>query len=162
MAELMCKCAYKNCQHEPCEFPQGEAVKMGKRWMHSDCAEMYECITKTRDLYYEEISKTVVMSNLVHTIQNIVEKKKVDPRFLYFALEFAVNNHIPVKSPYSLHYLVDNNRIKELWKKKQSELEAKKVKEELAEIDPLPQIKNNTFSYSAEKTTGFGKIFGGT
>ena len=114
MADKVYKCAFKHCQHEPCEVSQGEAVKMGTRYMHKDCAEKSEYIQKTRDLYFEKISNTVVMKQLVSVLNNLVVKKNVDPKFLYFAVDFAVSNKIPIKSPYGLHYLIDNNRIKEM------------------------------------------------
>ena len=65
MADKVYKCAFKHCQHEPCEVSQGEAVKIGARYMHKDCAEKSKYIQKTRDLYFEKISNTVVMKQLV-------------------------------------------------------------------------------------------------
>ena len=96
MADKVYKCAFKHCQHEPCEVSQGEAVKMGTRYMHKDCAEKSEYIQKTRDLYFEKISNTVVMKQLVSVLNNLVVKKNVDPKFLYFAVDFAVSNKIPI------------------------------------------------------------------
>lgn len=161
MADKVYKCAFKHCQHKPCEVPQGEAVKVGNRYMHKDCAEKSEYIQKTRDLYFEKVSNTVVMKQLVNVLNNLVIKKNVDPKFLYFAVDFAISNKIPIKSPYSLHYLVDNNRIKEMWNKKKAAEVANQIREEAENFEPAHQIMNNSFKYSINKDTGFGGIFGG-
>lgn len=161
MADKVYKCAFKHCQHEPCEVSQGEAVKVGNRYMHKDCAEKSEYIQKTRDLYFEKISNTVVMKQLVSVLNNLVVKKNVDPKFLYFAVDFAISNKIPIKSPYGLHYLIDNNRIKEMWNKKKATEIAKQIREEAENTEPAPQITSNSFNYSVDKSAGFGGIFGG-
>lgn len=161
MADKVYKCAFKHCQHEPCEVSQGEAVKVGNRYMHQDCAEKSEYIKKTRDLYFEKISNTVVMKQLVSVLNNLVVQKNVDPKFLYFAVDFAISNKIPIKSPYGLHYLIDNNRIKEMWNKKVANEIAKQIREEIENTEPTVQATNSTFKYFADKNVGFGGIFGG-
>lgn len=160
MSKKTYKCAYKHCQHESCEVTQDEAVKVGNRYMHPDCAEKSEYIIKTRDYYYENVSNTVVVKQLVSVINNLVAKKGIDPRYLYFALEYAVSNKIPLRSPYGLHYLVDNNRIKDAWNKKKSAELVKQIKQEAEEIDVNPVAKNS-FNYSTQKSGGFGGIFKG-
>lgn len=160
MTSKVYKCAFKYCQHSPCEVSQGEAVKVGKRYMHKDCAEKSKYIEKTRDLYFEKISNTVVMKQLVNVLNNLVIQKNIDPKFLYFAVNFAITNKIPIKSPYSLHYLVDNDRIKKIWNEKNSIQIVKQIKKELENINPVQSI-DNTFNYSSQKNVGFGKIFGG-
>lgn len=154
------KCSYKYCQHESCDVSQDEAVKYNNRYMHKDCYKKNEMMVKTRDLYYEKVSSTVVMKQLVSVINNLVLKKEIDPSFLYFALDFAINNKIPIRSPYGLHYLIDNNRIKDLWKKKKSNEIIKHIKEEVEEVE-VKDVKSNTFNYSANKDMGFGGIFRG-
>ena len=129
--------------------------------MHKDCAEKSEYIQKTRDLYFEKISNTVVMKQLVSVLNNLVIKKNVDPKFLYFAVDFAVSNKIPIKSPYGLHYLIDNKRIKEMWNKKKANEIARQIRKEAENTEPTPQMKSNSFNYSVDKGVGFGGIFGG-
>lgn len=160
MSSKTYKCAFKHCQHESCDVPQDEAVKVGNRYMHPDCAEKSEYIIKARDFYYENVSNTVVVKQLVSVINNLVVKKSIDPKYLYFALEYAVSNKISLRSPYGLHYLVDNNRIKDAWNKKKSAEIARKIKEEAEEIDINPVTKNS-FNYSTQKESGFGGIFRG-
>lgn len=161
MAEKVFKCAFKHCQHESCDIPQGEAVKVGNRYMHKDCAEKSEYIQKTKDLYYEKVSKTVVMKQLVNVLNGLVINKNIDPKFMYFALDYAISNKIPIRSPYGLHYLIDNNRVKEAWKKKKATEIARQIREEVEITEPTVQTTNNSFKYSVDKAVGFGGIFGG-
>ena len=161
MAEKVFKCAYKHCQHSSCDIPQGEAVKVGNRYMHKDCAEKSEYILKTRDLYYEKVSNTVVMKQLVNVLNGLVSNKKIDPKFMYFALDYAIANKIPIRSPYGLHYLIDNNKVKEAWNKKKATEIARQIREEVEETEPTTPLVSNSFKYSTDKTVGFGGIFGG-
>ncbi len=161
MADKVYKCAFKHCQHESCEISQDMAVKVGNRYMHKDCAEKSEYIQKTKDLYYEKVSNTVVMKQLVSVLNTLVLKKNVDPKFLYFAVDFAISNKIPIKSPYGLHYLIDNSRIKEIWNKKKSAEIARQMMDDVKNTEPTTPKTDNGFNYSVDKNVGFGGIFGG-
>lgn len=162
MVDDLVKCANTHCKHESRELPRDSATRVGKRYMHGDCAIKNTYVQKVRDLYYEEVSDTVVIKNLVATINNIVYKKNVDAEYLYFALSHAIVAKIPIKSPYSLHYLVDNDRIKKLWEKKKSE----KIMAEMSKEEEDPDlisgtIQKSTFKYSNSNNTGFGNILKG-
>jgi len=160
MKEKTFKCAFKHCQHESCEISQDSAVKIGNRYMHEDCARISENITKIKDTYYEKISSTVVVKQLVGVINNIVFKKNVDSEYLLFALNHAINAKIPVKSPYNLHYLIDNQRIKDVWNKKKSKEIADEIRSE-AEQSSIAKPIDSSFNYSSSNNVGFGGILKG-
>lgn len=160
MGNKVFKCAYKHCKHESCDIPQDDAVSVGNRYMHKDCAQKREYIQKTRDLYYEKVSSTVVMKQLVNVLNTLVNNKNVDPVFLYFALDFAISNKFPMNSPYSLHYIVDNKRIKAAWKKKKAGEIANQIKEEATNAEVIPN-RGTSFKYTSNIEKGFGGIFGG-
>lgn len=151
-------CRYAHCKHENKEIAKEDATKVGNRYMHPDCAITSENITNIRDLYFEKVSKTVVMKQLVSVINNIIFKKNIDPAYLLFALNYAIRNKIPIKSPYSLHYIIDYKNIKDSWTKKQATSIKKNI--ELEESKNI-EIKPNNFSYTKENNIGFGGIFGG-
>ncbi len=50
------KCGFRHCQHESCEVSQEEAVQVGRRYFHSDCAEIYYNMQEIQRLYREKIS----------------------------------------------------------------------------------------------------------
>lgn len=148
------KCGFRHCQHESCEVSQEEAVQVGRRYFHSDCAEIYYNMQEIQRLYREKISNTVVMPQLLSVINNIVFTKHIESSYLLFALKFAINTKISIRSPYSLHYLVDRYQVKEAWKKKQSQ------KVRAVKFEAAPQ-KAPTFSFAASKQTkDIGDLFG--
>jgi len=157
--EKVYKCAFKHCKHKNQDVLELDAEKVGNRYMHKDCAKTSLNINKVKDLYYEKISKTVVMKQLVSVINAIVFNKNIDAEYLFFALSYAISNKIPIRSPYGLHYLIDNKNIKSNWEKKQSQA----IREEIEEEDfILPEVnKPTSFTFSIEKNTGFGGIFKG-
>jgi hypothetical protein len=152
------KCGFKHCIHES-DVSQDEAVKVGNRYLHKDCAVISDNLAQIRDTYYEKVSKTVVMKQLVNTINNIVFVKNIDSGYLLFAINQALATNIPIKSPYGLHYLVDNQRIKEAWNKKNAQEIVAKMKDEAEhQVTKTEQVK---FKYIAENNNGFDSIFKG-
>lgn len=99
------------------------------------------------------------MKQLVSVINAIVFNKNIEAEYLFFALSYALSNKIPIRSPYGLHYLIDNNKIKSTWKKKQSQIIRESINEE--EFILPEENKPTSFSYSIEENTGFGGIFKG-
>ena len=81
--------------------------------------------------------------------------------YLYFALDYAISNKIPIRSPYGLHYLIDNATVKKAWEKKKATEIARKIREEVESTEPEMPIVHNSFNYSVERNIGFGGIFGG-
>ena len=154
------KCAFKHCQHESCEVPQDSAVKVGNRYMHKDCARISQDIENIKSTYYEKISNTVVMKRLGSVVNNIIFSKNINSEYLLFALNHAIKAKIPVKSPYGLHYLIDNQRIKDIWNKKKSKEIADEIRNE-AEQESTTKTVNSSFNYSSNNDIGFGGIFKG-
>ena len=146
MAEKIYKCAFKHCKHEKQDVLESESEKVGNRYMHKDCAKTSINITKVKDLYYEKISKTVVMKQLVSVINAIVFNKNIEAEYLFFALSYAISNKIPIRSPYGLHYLIDNNKIKSTWKKKQSQI----IRESINEDENMISYSNHLGMYSED------------
>lgn len=139
------KCGFRHCQHESCEVSQDEAVKIKNRYYHEDCAEIYNNIEEIKRLYYEKISNTVVMPQLISVVNNIIFKKKVDSNYLLFALKYAINMKRKINYPQGLHYLIDDYKIKTAWQKqklnvvKNAKFEAKPVSMPTFNIAPTKE-----------------------
>ena len=151
-------CGFKYCSHETKKVPEGEAVKSGTKYFHEDCLKIRDNMEAVKRVYYENVSNTVVMSQLVKVIQTIVINKGVDSEYLLFALKLAIANKIAINSPYGLHYIIDYSNIKNAWNAKQANMQRKKTAE-LAKMQP----RNSGVSFTAAKTKkdGFESIFGG-
>lgn len=146
------KCSFRHCQHESCEVMQDEAVKLKNRYYHEDCAKIYKNIEEIKTLYYEKISNTVVMPQLINVINNIIFNKKVDSDYFLFAIKYAINIKRKINYPQGLHYIIDDYRIKEAWKKKQLQ-GISKVKFEAKCNDEL------VFQVNQQKKKGLDNLF---
>lgn len=135
------KCGFRHCQHESCEVSQDEAVKIKNRYYHEDCAKIYSNIEEIKTLYYEKISNTVVIPHLMSVINNIIFKKKVDSDFFLFAVKYAINTKRKINYPQGLHYVIDDYRIKDAWKKKQVQYISKVKFEAKSNDEPMFQVK---------------------
>lgn len=141
MADKTYKCGFRHCQHESCEVSQDEAVKIKNRYYHEDCAKIYSNIEEIKKLYYEKISNTVVMPQLMSVINNIIFKKKVDSNYFVFAVKYAINTKRKINYPQALHYIIDDYRIKDAWKKKQLQSINRVKFEAKSNDEPIFQVK---------------------
>ena len=133
-------------------------MKSGNRYFHPDCLKKRDDMETVKKLYFENISDTVVPAQLVKTSQNIVIGKNVDSEYLVFAMRYVIANKIQLNSPYGLHYIIDNYKIKQAWKDRKAKEEQKKVQEEIQKLDKKEEI---TFTFVNKKKEGFESIFGG-
>ena len=146
------KCAFRHCSHESCEVLQDEAVKLGNRYFHEDCADTYKNINAIKVLYYEKVSNTVVMPQLSSVINNIIFKKHVDSEYLLFALKSAISTKKKINYPQGLHYIIDDFRIKNAWEKKQLQSIGKVKFEVKSNNEPM-------FRVNEPKTKGLDNLF---
>lgn len=153
-------CGYKHCLHPQQKITQSDAIKVGNRYYHKECNEIKTNIEKIRDLYFYNVSKTVVMSQLIKVINTIVFDKKVDSNYFLFALNYAIANKITIKSPYTLHYIIDNSHIKKQWTEKQNKRTLQDIKFDLSNISPQTH-PSSSFSIKTKRNKGFGSILGG-
>lgn len=146
-------CRYKYCKEKE-ELTSQTCETISSFNYHKKCAKKVTGKKAIRTLYYDKVSNTVVMAQLNKVIQNLIDDKEVSPEYLYFALRYAINHEIPIKSPYSLPYIIDNYEIKSAYKKFQT----KNAKKEVM-IMPTEE-KEITFNIETTPTTGWG-FFGG-
>ena len=146
------KCAFRHCQHESCEISQDKAVLIGKRYFHEDCAEIYNNIEEIKRLYYEKISNTVVMSQLIRVINHIVFTKKVDSNYFLFAVKYAISSKRKINYPQGLYYVREDYIIKNAWKKKQVQSSGQYVFE-------AKQEEETKFTAKTVKEKGIENLF---
>jgi hypothetical protein len=104
-------CGYTQCLHGG-EVNSDEAIKHGNRFYHKDCLKQVENKQKIRQLYLEKVNPTEVVKNLNRVINNLIDIKKIDGEFLYYAINYCVNNNISINTPYGLYYIINNKNIK--------------------------------------------------
>lgn len=116
MAEKTYVCGYNHCQkHE--KIPASEAVIVGGRRYHRECADIRIKIIEIRNLYIENIDKNVNFPELAGVINRIIFEKQTDVNYMLFAMKNIIRRKLRIKSPYTLYYIAENKQIYEMWKK---------------------------------------------
>ena len=117
------KCDYKNCS-EPLD---DEIIKVKGRNYHKSCFQTKNDILEIRDLFAENINKNVVFSSLMSVINNIIFHRGVTSDYLKFALNYYIQNKIPLNYPQGLYYVVQNKDVKTAYEKSKAESIKKKM-----------------------------------
>jgi len=114
MAEKQYVCGYKHCKIHN-KIPASEAVIVGNRRYHIQCAETREKLNEMRDLYIDNIDKNVAIVELVSVLNQLIFTKNVNIDYMLFAMKNVVLRKLRIKSPYTLHYIAENKQIQTLW-----------------------------------------------
>lgn len=160
MSTKTVKCSWKFCRHESREISRDIAVNEKGKYYHEDCAKDKNNMVAIRDFYYENISNTVVITLLAKTIKTIVLNKNVDSDFFLFALKYAFATGRKISNPAVLHYIVDDEKIKDIWKSRQESKVLNGIKE-ITEDEKEDVISTEKFKYTADQNVGFGSFMNG-
>jgi len=120
MATKVRTCGYNHCRCEDKEIPTGTEVLVSNRYYHDECAKICFNIREMKKQYFDNISNTVVQGVLGKVINNIVFDKNVSSEYFLYAIKYSIQYKIKINSPYGLHYLIDNNKIKESYNKEKA------------------------------------------
>ena len=145
------KCDYKNCS-EPLD---DEIIKVKGRNYHKSCYQTKNDILEIRDLFAENINKNVVFSSLMSVINNIIFRRGVTSDYLKFALNYYIQNKIPLNYPQGLYYVVQNKDVKTAYEKSKAESIKKKM---LPKVDVGLDI-DKTYERKKKKKKTIGDIF---
>lgn len=145
------KCDYKNCS-EPLD---DEIIKVKGRNYHKSCYQTKNDILEIRDLFAENINKNVVFSSLMSVINNIIFRRGVTSDYLKFALNYYIQNRIPLNYPQGLYYVVQNKDIKTAYEKSKAESIKKKM---LPKVDVGLDI-DKTYERKTRTKKTIGDIF---
>lgn len=120
MAKGMVTCRYSHCLHGDNKIlPKSEAHANGNAYYHQDCWECSRIILDIRNTFYEKVNNNVVVSQLMRTINNIIFDKGNDPKYVKFALDYAISHKDKIKLQYpgGLYYVIINKEIMDAWDK---------------------------------------------
>lgn len=106
------KCGYNHCLHPNEPVSAEDAVIIGKKRFHKDCALTKAMIDECKSIYYQYIDNQSDYVQTVGVINNLVFKKQIEAEYVRFTLMWLAIKGGQLKSPYQLHYAVNNNHIK--------------------------------------------------
>ena len=144
------KCRYKHCDklHSDTSLNKEEAV-LGDNgfYYHPDCYHTKVTIEEIRDLFIGYIDPTLTgkqIAMLIKVINDIVFKKNVDVDYLKYCLGYYIL-HKPgvLKHPGGLHYIINQDEIKNEWKKRQEIIMRQQLKQQNKIIEEKEMVEFN-------------------
>lgn len=160
------KCRYYKCEINDCliDTSVDDYVIDNKRYYHRECFEKKkrgaEKTEKERqlysnfvDLWHDRIDVNVDYARLADEYNRLL-KKKEDPEYLFFALEYCINNRLNLHYPAGFHYFSERQDIRDAYARKKI-AEMKKSAQ-----PPIPVKEEPKFTVKPIKPVGFGSIFG--
>ena len=106
------KCQYKHCSHPEDLMQKDEAVLVGAKRYHKDCAEIKATIDRAKRIFFDNVLVGADYVQTVGVLNTLIFSKGYSPDYVEFMLMWLALRGAKVKSPYTLHYTVDNNLIK--------------------------------------------------
>lgn len=150
------KCRYSHCKHADEPLRREDAIKIGSVYYHRDCFEEKTNIHNIEKYYIDNFDSQPIIAFLRKTINSIVFTKNIETSFLLFCLQYAKKNHISLRSPAGMFYLVKNAEIIKAWEEQKRRGSANKLKqtdfnieEEYSQVDGYSNVG---------KTAGFGRV----
>lgn len=148
-------CRYSKCKHNSnINLDNEKYVYIKNNYYHEDCYKEKCDLQLLRDLWVNNISTTVVHSQLNKTLNQLMENG-VSSDYLVFVLQYVLNNHCKLNYPAGFKYYVDNKNIRDAYVKRnqkkicQSEFVAKDNDDDAPKFSIKP------------KSCGFKNILGG-
>ena len=124
-------CRYDNCKHNNRELNIGKEnhVFYDRNYYHIDCyiAKSEEDernkaikadIQLIKNLWIENISSTVVYSQLYKCLDNLIQRG-IDSKYLVFVMQYVISHKLNLNYPPGFQYFVDNKEIKDAYARKQ-------------------------------------------
>lgn len=82
MPEKTYICGYKHCLHPNIKVQENESVLIGKRYYHTDCAELRRNIKECADLYIENIDDKTIYPTVTRIINYMIFKNRVPVNYI--------------------------------------------------------------------------------
>ena len=160
-------CRYKDCKHSSKEINIAEQKYMavGRNYFHVDCyaakeaAESAEAKLKAdiqliKNMWIENISDTVVLSQLYLELNKLIRERGISSDYVIFVLNYCIKNRCNLRYPGGLKYYVDKQEIKDAFAKKEAQ---KAISNATFSIDEFTEDNSPKFSVN-KRPSGFSSI----
>lgn len=117
MADKEFVCSYKHCLHYGEKVKASEAVVIGRKYYHWDCAATKQEIEDIRNTYIEKVDNDVSFPILSKVLNDLIFKYDMEIDYIRFAVNYYGDYKVKVKSPFTLLYLRKNEIMRKKWKK---------------------------------------------
>lgn len=149
-------CKYIHCKHDGrIDIETEPFVKQKDGFYHEDCYKEKTDLQLFRSLWCENISSTVVFSDLNRTLNQLMFEQGVSAEYLLFVLQYIIDHHCKLRYPAGFRYYVDKQDIKNSYEKKNKKVVS--TSKFVANDDEANEPKFIVH----QKPSGFNSILGG-
>lgn len=125
MAEKQYVCGYAHCLHCGQKIPQSEAVVVGGRKYHWDCAAHKQQMQRIRNTYFSELNEETSDKEeeknkfkiLAKVLNDLIYKNNVDIDYVEFCINHYAAYKWKFKNPLMLCNLKDNKVMERKWER---------------------------------------------
>lgn len=114
-------CGYAHCLHNGQKVKESEAVILGKKRYHWDCALTKQEIEEIRSIYMNRIDEKADWRMVTKILNDLILKYGLEIDYVRYVIEYYADYGIKVKSPFSLLYLRTNSVMRRKWEIKHKE-----------------------------------------
>lgn len=163
-------CRYKECKHpnKRLNIVEQDYISVGRLYFHKDCyaekerkdaaeAKIKADIQLIKNMWVENISNTVVLSQLYLEINKLIRERGIDSEYVIFVLNYCIKNSCNLRYPAGLKYYVDKQEIKDAFEKERAK---KIVGNAMFSVDSTISDSSPKFTIN-RKPSGFNSILGG-
>lgn len=162
-------CRYAKCKHAEKKINISEDLFVvdGRKYYHQECfdalereeaseAKLKADIQLIKNMWIENISDTVVFSQLYIEINRLVRERGIESEYVIYVLDYCIKNKMNLRYPAGLKYYIDNEEIKSSYEKTKIRKIIEKADFSVHETtDTAPKFTIN------KKTGGFSNILRG-
>lgn len=123
MAEKQYVCGYAHCLHHGQKISESEAVVVGKKRYHWDCAANRQQMERIRNTYFGELNEEVLDQEeeknkfkiLGKVLNDLIYKNGVDIEYVEFCINYYASYKWKFKSPLILRNIKGNKLMERKW-----------------------------------------------
>ncbi|MBU3186547.1 hypothetical protein [Clostridium estertheticum] len=142
------KCRYKYCTHESKDVDKEDAVKDGTSYFHKDCFKQ-KSVKQEIEAYYIENLPTTAIQLLRKAINILLNENPYSAEYVLFIIKKIHVNNLVINNPFGIAYYCHEGRNIKEWKKIQTNIKFKEIKNEIVQVnDDENKVK---FTYKPNK-----------
>ena len=113
-------CRYPHCKHndKTIDLTTDKYVKDGGSYYHEECYRNKANIQLIKNLWHDHISQTVVYSQLISILNQLIFKDNISSDYIVFVVQYCIDNQRKLRYPPGLKYCIDDQVIKNAYNKK--------------------------------------------
>lgn len=123
MAEKQYVCGYTHCLHYGQKILQSEAVAVGSRKYHWDCAAQKQQMERIKNTYFSELNEVTPNKDeennkfkiLGKVLNDLIYKNDLNIDYVEFCVNYYASYKKKFKSPLILRYLNGNKVMERKW-----------------------------------------------